>query len=86
MCFTHIVNIQIRPSAMWQRKIDEDHLLTIKPMNHTLGNENKGNSQQIQPLIIREILLICVQGNVWKTVWIICVLISGCKGFIQVIV
>lgn len=27
MCFTHIVNIQIRPSAMWQRKIDEDHLI-----------------------------------------------------------
>ena len=55
-------------------------------MNHTLGNENKGNAQQIQPLIIRQILLICVQGNVWKTVWIICILISGCKGFIQVIV
>lgn len=27
MCFTHIVNIQIRPSAMWQRKIDEDQLI-----------------------------------------------------------
>ena len=55
-------------------------------MNHTLGNENKGNAQQIQPLIIRQILLICVQGNVWKTVWIICVLMSGFKWFIQVIV
>lgn len=25
--FYHIVNIQIRPSAIWQRKIDEDHLI-----------------------------------------------------------
>ena len=55
-------------------------------MNHTLGNANKGNAQQIQPLIIRQILLICVQGNVWKTVWIICVLMLGFKWFIQVIV
>ena len=55
-------------------------------MNHTLGNENKENAQQIQPLIIRQILLICVQGNVWKTVWIICVLMLGFKWFIQVIV
>lgn len=53
-------------------------------MNHTLGNENKGNAQQIQ--IIRQILLICVQGNVWKTVWIKCVLMLGFKWFIQVIV
>ena len=40
-------------------------LLTVSPLNHTLGHENKGNDhQQEKHLIGKQILLVNTLGNV----------------------
>ena len=42
---------------------------------------NKGNDhQQNKLLVLKQILLVCTLGNVWRTVWGICILMLGCKG------
>ena len=42
---------------------------------------NKENDhQQNKLLILKKILLVCTLGNVWRTVWGICILMLGCKG------
>ena len=38
------------------------------------------NHQVEDVLIVKQILLIIAIGNVWRTVWRMCMLISGCKG------
>ena len=43
----------------------------------------KGNDHQLKKLlIVKQILLVTTLGNVWRTVWRICMLISGCIGLI----
>ena len=42
------------------------------------------NDHQLNKLlIVKQILLINNLKNVWRTVWRICILMSGCKGFID---
>ena len=39
------------------------------------------NNHQINKLmIVKQILLVSTLGNVWRTVWRICILMLGCKG------
>ena len=39
------------------------------------------NNHQINKLVIvKQILLVSTLGNVWRTVWRICILMLGCKG------
>ena len=45
------------------------------------GFKNKGNDHQRNKLLIlKQILLVRTLGNVWRTVWGICILMFGCKG------
>ena len=45
------------------------------------GREQKGNFQQVKKvLIVKQILLMSIIGNVWRTAWRIRMLISGFKG------
>ena len=45
------------------------------------GHENKGNGHQLKKLsIVKQILLDSTLGNVWRTVWRICIMMLGCKG------
>ena len=41
---------------------------------------NKGNDYQLKKLlIVNQILPVSILGNVWRTVWRICILMIGCK-------
>ena len=40
---------------------------------------NRGDDHQL--LIVKQILPVSLFGNVWRTVWRICILMLGCKGF-----
>ena len=43
----------------------------------------KGNDHQLKKLlIVKQILFVTTLGNVWRAVWRICMLISGCIGLI----
>ena len=43
--------------------------------------ENRGDGHRLkQLLIVKQILLVSLFGNVWRTVWRICILILGSKG------
>ena len=45
------------------------------------GHWNNGNDHQLKKLlIVKQILLISTTGNIWRTVWRICILIVACKG------
>ena len=41
----------------------------------------KGNDHQLKKLsIVKQILYVSTLGNVWRTVWRICIMMLGCKG------
>ena len=40
----------------------------------------RNNPQLKKSLIGKQILLVSTVGNVWSTVWRICILMLGCKG------
>ena len=45
------------------------------------GREYEGNDRQLKkPLIVKRFTPVNAKGNVWRTVWGICILISGYKG------
>ena len=46
------------------------------------SHENTGDDYQLfeQLLTVKQILLVSLFENVWRTVWRICILILGCKG------
>ena len=45
------------------------------------GHENKGKDHQLKKLsVFKQILLDSTLGNVWRTVWRICILMLGSKG------
>ena len=51
----------------------------ISPFNITLQKE--GNDHKLKNLlIVIQILLVSTLGNVWRTVWRICILKLRCKG------
>ena len=42
---------------------------------------NKGNDHQLKKLLtVKQILLVSTMGDVWRTVWRICIMMLGCKG------
>ena len=41
---------------------------------------NKGNDHQLKKLLtVKQILLVSTMGDVWRTVWRICIMMLGCK-------
>ena len=58
----------------------------ISPYSFPVGSHikvmrTKGNDHQLKMLsFVKQILLVCTQGNVWRTVWRICILMLRCKG------
>ena len=68
--------------TIWShRVIHIQFLFTNHPQITHKGFINKGNDhQQNKLLVLKQILLVCTLGNVWRTVWGICILMLGCKG------
>ena len=59
-------------------------LLTVSPLHQTFRSWEKRKWSLIQLekfLIDKQILLVSTLGNVLRTVWRICILMLGCKGF-----
>ena len=59
-------------------------LLTVSPLHQTFRSREKRKWSPIQLeklLINKQILLVSTLGNVLRTVWRICILMLGCKGF-----
>ena len=55
--------------------------MQISPLNQTSRHTTRGNYNQLTKLlIVKQILLVNNQGNVWRAVWRICILTLGCKG------
>ena len=55
----------------------------ITPLITHQGHENKGNDHQLKKLlIVKQILLVSTIGNIWGTVWRICIPMLGCKGLL----
>ena len=44
------------------------------------GHNNRGNDHQLKKLLnVKQILPVSTTGNVWRTVWRICMLMLGCS-------
>ena len=53
----------------------------MSPLNQHESDENREDDHQLeQLLIVKQTLLFSLFGNVWRTVWRICILMLGCKG------
>ena len=49
-------------------------------MKHESYENREDDHQLKQLLIVKQILLVSLFANVWRTVWRICILMLGCKG------
>ena len=65
---------------VWSKKSPTWGKIQYHPWIKHEGYENKGNDHQLKKLmIVIQTLLVSVLGNVYKTVWRICILMLGCK-------
>ena len=70
-------------SKSWWRRLSNISLQYRSWIKH-LGHENLGNEHRLRKLwIVAQVLLIGIEGNVWRTVCKVCILMLGCKGLSQ---
>lgn len=64
----------------------DDYLISLYNIAPESGEftENLGNEHRLRKLwIVAQVLLIGIEGNVWRTVCKVCILMLGCKGLSQ---
>ena len=70
-------------SKSWWRRLSNISLQYRSWIKH-LGHENLGNEHRLRKLwIVAQVLLIGIEGNVWRTVCEVCILMLGYKGLSQ---